>query len=83
MAAEAAGGELPVVLTGGFARTPGAAWAVEAELEPLRRHAALMAPSVAREPELAVLRGCVIIAASAGPAEKAGEPTGAPSASLT
>jgi len=64
IAAEAAGGPLPVVLAGGFARTGGIAGPVAEELAPLASIVELGRPEAVEEPELAVLKGCILMAAA-------------------
>jgi len=66
-AAAAAGGALPVWLAGGFARTGGLggmAGPVAAELAPLAAIVDLAEPEAVEEPELAVLKGCILMAAA-------------------
>ncbi len=62
--AEAAGGTMPVLLAGGFARTGGICDPVRRELSALADVVELAPPEVASEPELAVLKGCLLLSSA-------------------
>ena len=64
IAAGASGGEIPVMLAGGFARTGGLGGPVGQELVPLTRAARIGEPEALEDPELAVLKGCMMVAAA-------------------